>query len=505
MEKTLLVLRIVAILFAASFCVAQEKEPGTVSPHSSDTAVDSGGKVRVFGRLPTADSQVEIFAVSHPHEPIGELNEQFSCTVSDGRYETLLPPGWYRLRVQFNDTATTGAILHVQDKEINRDLVGLLKRPAKIIEATTKNPFDTSAFPEQFAERVAQLEKDTSENKGIVIVGRIVDAQGQPMGRGDYDAELRWGNIFYGDPASFEGGWFHTRNFIRQFDIRLIEAGERHPDWGETAKLYVYTATNEPAMVEIPIELGTVHYAEIVLDKTLENELVSLSGTVLDEEGQPVDGVSVNIRCNGVGSDMALKRTTTDKTGRFSFEKITPQAYKIILKKQGYAYPPREIPLLLLGDEHVFQSRPLRSVEIEYVYQPDGSPDFTKGNIQPQTVTLVQDYNRGLHFATAQLTAGSHSSRDINFNNDREGRLVFTHTYTNAVDNRFYDAGKVLFESVGKADENPDVPRDVWGSYPPLPVKLDHVYVVKTTEGKYAKFVVRKITPPLPANIADAP
>jgi len=502
MKKTLLALGIVAILFATSFCIAEERESGTVSPHSGDTAAVSGDKVRVFGKLPTADSKIEIFAVSNPYEPIGEHNEQFPCNVADGKYETLLPPGWYRFRVKFNDTLS-GRIIRVQDKEINRDLVDLLKRPAKIIEATTKNPFDTSAFPEQFAERVAQLEKDTSENKGIVIVGRIVDAQGQPMGRGDYDIELRWGNIFYGDPASFEGGWFHTRNFITPFDRRVMDAGERHPDWGETAKLYVYTATNEPAMVEIPIELGTVHYAEIVLDKTPENELVSLSGTVLDEEGQPMDGVSVNIRCSGVGSDMALRRTTTDKTGRFSFEKITPQAYRIVLTKQGYPYQSLpEIPLLLLGDEHVFQYRPLRSVEIEYVYQPDGSHDFTKGNIQPQTVTLVQNSNRGLHFATAQITAGSNESRDINFN-DREGRLLFTHTYTNAVDNRFYDAGKVPFETVSKADENPDVPRDDWGSYPPLPVKLDHVYVMKTTEGKYAKFVVRKILPPLPADVAD--
>jgi len=491
MKKTLSTLGIVAILFTTLFCVE------CIAQNADQSCV------RVFGKLPTADSQVEIFAVSHPYEPIGEHNEQFPCTISDGRYEALLPPGWYRFRVQFNDTVNTGAVLHVQDKEINRDLVGLLKRPAKNVAATTENPFDVAAFPEQFAERVAQLEKDTPENKGIVIVGRIVDAQGKPMGRGDYDTELRWGNIFYGDPVSFEDGWFHTRNFITPFERRLMDAGERHPDWGKTAKFYVYTATNEPAMVEIPIELGTVHYAEIVLEKTPENELVSLSGTVLDEEGQPMDGVSVNIRCSHVGSDMALKRTTTDKEGRFSFEKMTPQAYRIVLTKRGYPYQSLpEIHLSQLGDEHIFHYRKLRSVEIEYVYQPDGSSDFTKGNLQPQTVTLEQNPNKGFHFATAQFTEGSRSNRDISLN-DRDGRLLFTHTYTNAVNNRFYDAGEVPFESESRADEYPDVPHDDWGGYPPLPVKLNHVYVVKTTEGKYAKFVVRKITPPLPANIAD--
>jgi len=41
MKQTLIALGITVLLFAASFCVAQEREPGTVSPHSGDTVAGS--------------------------------------------------------------------------------------------------------------------------------------------------------------------------------------------------------------------------------------------------------------------------------------------------------------------------------------------------------------------------------------------------------------------------------------------------------------------------------
>jgi len=289
MKKTLLALGTIAVLlitaFRTEFVEAQVPE-----------------NVRVFGKLPTADTQVEIFAVSHPYEAIGEDSKQFPCTVANGEYEAMLPPGWYRFRVKFNDSTVSRSVLYVRDKEINRDLINLLTRPEKPIEAATVNPFDSSTFPEQFAERVAQLEKDIPVNKGIVIVGRIVDAQGKPLSHRDYHALARWGNIRFEDEASFGEGWFISNNFISSFDRRLIEAGERHPDYGKTIKLSIYSATNEPAVVEVPLVLGTIYYADIVLDKTPENELVSLSGTVLDEENKPMDGVSVNLRVTSAGA-----------------------------------------------------------------------------------------------------------------------------------------------------------------------------------------------------------
>ena len=54
----------------------------------------------------------------------------------------------------------------------------------------------------------------------------------------------------------------------------------------------------------------------------------------------------------------------------------------------------------------------------------------------------------------------------------------------------FFDAGKVTFESVTEADAEESKYFVVPATS--LPANLDHVYVMKTLEGKYAKFIVRK-------------
>jgi len=108
------------------------------------------------------------------------------------------------------------------------------------------------------------------------------------------------------------------------------------------------------------------------------------------------------------------------------------------------------------------------------------------------TPSASRSDGRGFRFATGDLSTGTpESRRDIDFR-DANGSLASHQVFHSAVGNSFYDAGEVPFESVTEADANPRVyPAD-----PPtrsLPVNLNHVYVVKTLDGKYAKFVVRKI------------
>jgi hypothetical protein len=140
-----------------------------------------------------------------------------------------------------------------------------------------------------------------------------------------------------------------------------------------------------------------------------------------------------------------------------------------------------------LEAERIFQAHIPRNVEIEYVFQPDGSRDFTRGNLQPRIVTLNKGNDAwGLNFATGVYGTGGW---DIN-HREHNGNLGFNHTYGEKMDNGFYDAGKVPFESVEEASDKPGVYRS---TQRPFPVNLNHVYVVKTTEGKYAKFIVHKI------------
>ena len=63
-----------------------------------------------------------------------------------------------------------------------------------------------------------------------------------------------------------------------------------------------------------------------------------------------------------------------------------------------------------------------------------------------------------------------------------------------AIGNGFYNAGEVPFESVTEASADACIyPKPAMS----IPVHLNHVYVVKTLGGKYAKFIVRRIAPGL--------
>ena len=154
------------------------------------------------------------------------------------------------------------------------------------------------------------------------------------------------------------------------------------------------------------------------------------------------------------------------------------------------------IPVDQLGAEHVFRIHQLRDIEIEYVYQPDGSRDFTKGELQPRTITLkTADFNRGFSFDKGAMTTGSFGTPegrcDISYR-DFMGKPSFTkHVgHVGGSNSGFYDADKVPFELVKEADA--DERKYLVPPAHRVPATLDHVYVVKTLDGKYAKFIVRK-------------
>jgi protocatechuate 3,4-dioxygenase beta subunit len=458
---------------------------------------------KIFGKLPRVDAYVEIFKVRHPYDTINDESERIVPEQRNGVYEAVVQRGWYRFRVDGKGAGGTVAIREGLEKmQVNFDAEGQMSlfetRPAKNIEVTTKNPFDITTYPKEFAERVAKIEQEAKDNKDVVVIGRIVDAQGTPVISWNYMTSLQWGNTYPEGRTPFAGGWFAINNFVRSDARKMIEAGEWHPDWGTTAKLFVYSAANEPAKFEFPIVLGTVYYANIVLDKTPENELVSLSGTVRDGENKSIEGVSVRLSfphpsISG-GNDEGLKQIKTDKEGRFSFEKITPQRYQLLMRKHGYPSQHEVIPLEELEAEHVICYYVPRTVEIEYVFQTDGSRDFTKGNLQPlQTSFVPAQHFSGFRFATGKVVSFSSVAdgpADIEFRSE-DGELRFWKDYIN-YEGGFYDAGEISFESLNEADENPDVYSRELKS--PVFVKLNHVYVVQTTEGKFAKFVVHKIS-----------
>jgi hypothetical protein len=65
--------------------------------------------------------------------------------------------------------------------------------------------------------------------------------------------------------------------------------------------------------------------------------------------------------------------------------------------------------------------------------------------------------------------------------------MIFRMFYANGKGNGFYDAGEVDFESVTEADEN-------GYSMQVQPSVVGHVYIVKTYENNYAKFIVKSVS-----------
>ena len=371
------------------------------------------------------------------------------------------------------------------------------------IQATTDNPFDVSTYPEDFA----QIEKEVKEKNGLALIAQVVDAAGNPINRADFHIGSHYEPLLPNytpvAPAPTYNGWFRTGNILTTATGRTILEeifSQNPPDWSNPIKFFVYTATNKPIEIEVPVTPGNVYYAQVTLAKTPENELVSLSGIALDDEDKPIADAHMLLKVRGgTGATAGLRQTTTDEAGRFTFDKIAEQAYLVSINKSGYTVlNAMEVPVEKLGEEHVFHYYKQRDIEIEYVFQMDGSRDFMKGDLKPRTVTLkASDYTKGFRFATGDMSAsggGSPESRnDISYR-DNSGKLMFLQVHRSSKTiNGFYDAGAVPFESIKEADERPEVYPNAPGSM--MPVHLNHVYVVKTLDGNYAKFVVRRLIP----------
>ena len=119
-----------------------------------------------------------------------------------------------------------------------------------------------------------------------------------------------------------------------------------------------------------------------------------------------------------------------------------------------------------------------RAITIDYVYKTEN-----KFNWQDATTHVVWDGVKGMNFSKGLDERG----QDLNLES-KEGAPFFRHFFVRSGGGHgHYDLGEVSFDSVKEIDEaKADALQDT-------PCVLNHVYGVRTYEGKYAKFVVRKI------------
>jgi tetratricopeptide (TPR) repeat protein len=111
-------------------------------------------------------------------------------------------------------------------------------------------------------------------------------------------------------------------------------------------------------------------------------ELGSVQGTVKDEMGQPLEGVTITLRDTGRGRSVQVK---TDKSGRFFQRSLQAGNYELVVEKAGFNAI-RDSLQVSAGLDKRYDFKLVKGA-------PDGAEDFNRG---------VQAFNRGDNAAAVQ-------------------------------------------------------------------------------------------------------
>ena len=111
-------------------------------------------------------------------------------------------------------------------------------------------------------------------------------------------------------------------------------------------------------------------------------ELAVIQGTVRDEEGKPLEGVTFRLKDIGRGSETTVK---SDKSGKFYRRGLQAVEYELVVEKEGYQ-PINDKVRLSAGENARRYDFKLAKAA------PEGAGDFAKG---------VEAYNKGDNAAAA--------------------------------------------------------------------------------------------------------
>lgn len=176
--------------------------------------------------------------------------------------------------------------------------------------------------------------------------------------------------------------------------------------------------------------------------------------------------------------------TQTGPNGEYSFDNLSGAEHRVVASKSDYAYHSAKFTPPEGGVGAVdLELYPKRSITIDYVYQGDGSRNFTSGDIQAGTIDWLVGEG-GVDFSDGQVEKYEPDDlRDLELGQE-QGVLKFRVFYVKGP-NGFYDTGAVPFDSVTEAAETGYATGE-------KPCQVGHVYVVRTyEEDNYAKFIVK--------------
>jgi hypothetical protein len=250
----------------------------------------------------------------------------------------------------------------------------------------------------------------------------------------------------------------------------------------------------DPVDLTTALMKGQMTYFELVMNKTPEKDLAEVNGVVLNDQNEPFNGVKVNIAFpfSSHGTDSEPYRSViTGADGRYSFKGLSGEEHYITASAAGYSFDSSNFAPYP-GEKATRDMKLYRNLKIviDYVYQADGSRSFTEGNIKKGTIEWGNGPD-GVDFSEGRVKGYDNNKmmRDLEMRQIHD-TLRFQIFYSNGK-NGFYDAGEKDFDSVIEAAESGYSGGHMIGTGACI---VGHVYVVKTYENNYAKFVVRSIS-----------
>lgn len=338
-----------------------------------------------------------------------------------------------------------------------------------------RNSFPSALRP-ILDQRVAEL---ASREDGVCIAGRVKMSDGTPIHSGK-DVKVNFLQNVDAPLWIYDGGWFMMdRTFQPQ-----------PSPYQRPAKLALRAFGYDSIDASLAPLQGQITYLEFVMHKTPVEKLASITGTVINEQNEPIDSARISLSFSfayNVTNDEPRISINTEQDGQYSFEDLSITEHHILVSASGYAsFSTNVTPLAGRTTTKNLKIYRNHSIIIDYVYQADGSRSFTGGKLQSGTLEWGNGH-QGLDFSDGRVEEYEHGSeRDIEMR-QYQGLPKFQIFYVDSkIDNGFYDAGTVAFDSVAEAAEK-NYDRNA------KPCVAGHVYIVKTYEGNYAKFIVKEI------------
>jgi len=337
----------------------------------------------------------------------------------------------------------------------------------------TVSALDYSDFPDNLQWILDDRIEELDSKGGFCIAGRVTFNDGAQI----YDCgdvEVNFADKLDEPIPVYYDGWFIAR--------RVLDAKYG----GSNKRVVLRSFYYDPIDAYVTTDEGCITYLELEMTKTSKEELCEIKGTVFDENGNPLEGATVSLyfpRCHFPESEL---RMVTGPDGQYSFDSVTKTNYRVKASAPGYAdcqasCRPSADSTAVVG----LALYPHRRIYLKYVYQPDGSRDFTSGDLVTKALDWKHDniIGKGMLFSDGVITKYANDlvllqERDVLYFSKYYGSSEYT--------NGFYDEGLVDFNSIRTAAEDPSKYRGYR-----VPSQVGHVYVVKTLQGPcYTKFIV---------------